>query len=103
MRDVDPHLGLLVPGAIAYHEGGRSIGRRSPNRVYFATRNHLRLARSTLAGTPIAHAARSALIVGMNATYAVLSPEVPLVSGLAAVVRGTCDHLRGRYGPGPIA
>jgi GT2 family glycosyltransferase len=93
---------LLVPGAIAYHEGGRSIGRRSPNRVYFATRNHLRLARSTLAGTPIAHAARSALIVGMNAAYAVLSPEVPLVSGLAAVVRGTCDHLRGRYGAGPI-
>jgi GT2 family glycosyltransferase/glycosyltransferase involved in cell wall biosynthesis len=94
---------MLVPAAIAYHEGGRSIGRRSPDRVYFATRNHLKLARSTLAGTGVSHAARGALIVGMNAAYAVLSPQVPLVSGLAAVVRGACDHLRGRYGAGPVA
>jgi GT2 family glycosyltransferase/glycosyltransferase involved in cell wall biosynthesis len=93
---------LLVPDAIAYHEGGRSIGRRSPRRVYFATRNHLRLAQSSLRGAGVTQAARGALIVGMNAAYAVLSPEVPLVSGLAAVARGTRDHLRGRYGPGPL-
>jgi len=94
---------MLVPAAIAYHEGGRSIGRRSPDRVYFATRNHLKLARSALGGTRVSHAARGALIVGMNAAYAVLSPQVPLVGGLTAVVRGACDHLRGRYGAGPIS
>jgi GT2 family glycosyltransferase len=89
---------MLVPDAVAYHEGGRSIGRRSPQRVYFATRNHLRLARSTLSGTRLSHAARGALIIGMNAAYAVLSPQVPLVGGLAAVARGARDHVFGRYG-----
>jgi GT2 family glycosyltransferase/glycosyltransferase involved in cell wall biosynthesis len=91
---------LLVPGAVAYHEGGRTIGRRSSQRVYFATRNHLRLARSTLSGSRLSHAARGALIVGMNAAYAVLSPQVPLVGGLTAVARGARDHVRGRYGGG---
>jgi GT2 family glycosyltransferase/glycosyltransferase involved in cell wall biosynthesis len=94
---------LIVPDAVAYHEGGRSIGRRSPARVYFATRNHLRLARSSLDGTRASHAARSALIVGLNAAYAILSPDVPLIGGLAAVAQGTRDHVLGRYGAGPLA
>ncbi|HZB26342.1 MAG TPA: glycosyltransferase, partial [Vicinamibacterales bacterium] len=32
---------FCVQNAIAYHEGGRSIGRTSPNRLYYAARNHL--------------------------------------------------------------
>jgi GT2 family glycosyltransferase/glycosyltransferase involved in cell wall biosynthesis len=89
---------LCVPDAAAYHEGGRSIGRRSARRVYFATRNHLRLAARARGSRPIATAARGGLIVGLNALYALTSRDVPLFRGLAAVTRGTWHHLRGRYG-----
>jgi GT2 family glycosyltransferase len=82
--------------AIAYHEGGRTIGRRSPARVYFAARNHLRLARRT--GTRPAPF-RAGLIVGLNAAYVLLSGETPRVRGLAALARGAWHHVRGRYGP----
>lgn len=90
---------LCVPGAIAYHEGGRSIGRRSADRVYFAARNHLRLAR--MAGN--GHRAswlRDGMIVGLNAGYVLLSGDTPRIRGLAALARGVWHHLAGRYGPG---
>jgi GT2 family glycosyltransferase len=83
--------------AIAYHEGGRSIGRRSARRVYFATRNHLRLA--ARAGAPRGRRVRSAVVVGLNAAYVLVAVEAPLVSGLAAVARGAWHYLTGRYGP----
>jgi GT2 family glycosyltransferase/glycosyltransferase involved in cell wall biosynthesis len=83
--------------AIAYHEGGRTIGRRSPRRVYFATRNHLRL--SAEAGSPSGRALRAGCVLGLNAAYVLVSPEAPLVGGFAALVRGACHHFAGRYGP----
>lgn len=89
---------VCVPDAIAYHEGGRSIGRRSPRRVYFATRNHLRLAHRVAPRRGAAVMARGGFIVGLNAAYVLLAPEVPLVSGMAAVARGTWHHLCRRYG-----
>jgi GT2 family glycosyltransferase/glycosyltransferase involved in cell wall biosynthesis len=91
---------LCVPDAIAYHEGGRSIGRRSPRRVYYATRNHLLVAAQTAGGGPIARASRAGFIVGLNAAYALTSRDVPLLGGLAAVTRGAWHHVRGRYGAG---
>jgi GT2 family glycosyltransferase len=86
-----------VQEAIAYHEGGRTIGRRSARRVYFATRNHLRLAMQTgsAAGRPL----RAGLVIGLNAAYVVVSPEAPLLRGVAALVRGAWHHFSGRYGP----
>jgi GT2 family glycosyltransferase len=87
-----------VQGATAYHEGGRSIGRRSARRVYFATRNHLRLAEK--AGVRSGRRLRAVGIVGLNVVYVLTAPEAPLVGGLAAVARGTWHHLTGRYGPG---
>lgn len=84
-----------VQEAFAYHEGGRSIGRRSARRVYFATRNHLRLSRSAGSGGA---AARTALVVGLNVAYVLVSPEAPLVSGLFAVAKGAWHHAIGRYG-----
>jgi GT2 family glycosyltransferase/glycosyltransferase involved in cell wall biosynthesis len=90
---------MCVPAAIAYHEGGRTIGRRSPARVYYATRNHLCLSARTGRGGRLAGAARASFVVGLNAAYALTSREVPLFSGMAAVVRGTLDYARGRYGP----
>jgi len=89
---------LCVPDAIAYHEGGRSIGRRSSRRVYFATRNHLCLANRAGLSATFTSIARAGLIVGLNAAYVVRSRDVPLVGGLAAVARGTWHHARGRYG-----
>ena len=66
--------------------------------MYYASRNHLRLAARTPGGA--AHRlARGAGIVGLNAAYVLLSPEAPLVGGLAALARGTWHHVRGRYGP----
>jgi GT2 family glycosyltransferase/glycosyltransferase involved in cell wall biosynthesis len=85
-----------VEAAIAYHEGASTIGRQSPRRVYFATRNHLRL-QSRLAA-PGRRAISTAAVVGLNAAHVIISPEVRLPSGLAAVARGAWDHFRGRYG-----
>ena len=89
---------LSVPDALAYHEGGRSIGRRSPARVYFAARNHLRLA--GIAGDRRGVGwLRGGLIVGLNAGYVLLSGDTPRVRGLVALARGVWHHLGGRYGP----
>jgi GT2 family glycosyltransferase/glycosyltransferase involved in cell wall biosynthesis len=88
---------VCAQNAIAYHEGGRTIGRRSPRRVYFATRNHLRLAAE--AGSPSGRTLRAGCVLGLNAAYVLVSPEAPLVGGLAAFVRGACHHFAGRYGP----
>lgn len=87
-----------VRAAVAYHEGGGTIGSRSARRVYFATRNHLRL--QAWSGPGASRPLRAALVVALNAAYVVSAPEAPLVAGLAAVARGTWDHLRGRYGAG---
>jgi len=88
---------VCAQGAIAYHEGGRTIGRRSPRRVYFATRNHLRL--SAGAGSASGRAVRAGCVLGLNAAYVLVSPEAPLFGGFAAFVRGAWHHFAGHYGP----
>ena len=82
---------LCVPDALAYHEGGRTIGRRSARRVYFATRNHLRLAARLDA--PRGRSLRAGPSSALNAAYVLTSPDAPLLSGLAAVVRGAWHHF----------
>jgi GT2 family glycosyltransferase/glycosyltransferase involved in cell wall biosynthesis len=89
---------LCTSDALAYHEGGCSIGRRSPRRVYFATRNHLRLAGRMGQDGPAARVLRGGVVVGLNAAYVLLAPDAPLGAGLAAVVRGAWHHVLGRYG-----
>lgn len=89
---------VLAPGALAYHEGGRSIGRASPRRLYFASRNHLRLARRVAPGTGVGPLARAAWILTLNLGHAVRSDGGSLAARLAAVLRGAYDHVRGRYG-----
>jgi GT2 family glycosyltransferase len=96
------HRVLCVPRARAHHEGSHSIGKRSSRRIYFATRNHLRLAAS-LEPLTLRRLMRGAFIVVLNAAYVLTSPDAPLVAGLAAVARGTRDHILGRYGVGPAA
>jgi GT2 family glycosyltransferase len=87
-----------VPDARAYHEGGRTIGRRSSRRIYFGTRNHLRLAARV--GHRSSRLVRLVLVAAFNAAYVLMSPESPLIAGLAAFVRGVRDHANGRYGAG---
>src|SRR5204863_10109289 len=93
---------ICVFGASARHAGSRSIGRRSPHRLYFATRNHLRLA-SRVAPTPrrVRSLVRAGAILTFNLAYATLRAEAPRFRGVGAVIRGAWDHARGRYGGGP--
>ena len=91
-------LSACAHDARAYHEGGRTIGRRSSRRVYFGTRNHLRLAARVgpRSGRPL----RLGLVAGLNAAYVLTSPESTLVGGFAAFLRGMWDYASGRYGAG---
>ena len=95
-RDAGFHTGC-VQKALAYHEGGRTIGRRSARRVYFAMRNHLRLA--ARAGRPRGRSLRAGMVIGLNAAYVLVSAEAPLFRGASALVRGAWHHFTGRYGP----
>lgn len=88
---------VLVPAAIARHDGSRSIGRDSPDRHYFAARNHLRLAGRAAPGT--GRWLRGVAIVALNLAHAGVTGDAPRVAAVASVLRGTYDHLRARYGP----
>jgi len=85
-----------VTSALAWHEGSRSIGRRSPTRLYHATRSHLRMART--AGRPSAGRAawRSLSVVAFNLAYALAGTSAGRASGVLAVARGVADELGGR-------
>jgi rhamnosyltransferase len=89
---------VCVAAAVAYHEGGATMGKRTPRRVYYGVRNHLRVAARNAPRGAFASASRAAAIVAFNVAYVARSPDVPLFPGLAAVGRGAVDHLRGRYG-----
>jgi GT2 family glycosyltransferase/glycosyltransferase involved in cell wall biosynthesis len=92
---------VVAGTARAYHEGGRAIGAASPRRLYFAARNHLRLA-ATAPGPrrPLAGAARTAFVVALNLAHAALSPGGTLPARVRAVARGTHDYFSGRFGDG---
>ena len=93
---------LLVPSALAYHEGHRSIGAGSAARLYFAARNHLLLARNAAPAARPASLGRAAAIVLLNVAYAARVANVPRTAAVRAVLEGTLDHLRGRYGAGRL-
>jgi len=84
---------VLDGGAVAYHEGGRSIG-PAPLRLYFAARNHLLLAgRHDGPGT-----LRTLSIVALNLAHAVRARGSSLPARFGAVVRGVRDYVAGRVG-----
>ena len=93
---------ICVGPAIAYHEGGRSIGKRSPRRIYFATRNHLLMA-NRVVRAPIAPVAlaRNGVITGLNLAHVLLTADTPRKEGLEAMVQGIWHHMWKRYGDGP--
>jgi GT2 family glycosyltransferase len=87
----------LVPAAVAHHELAATIGRASPDRLYYAARNHLYAAHAAPLPFPLSRA-REANILLLNLAHAIFTSEAPLVSGLSAVVSGALDYLRGRSG-----
>jgi GT2 family glycosyltransferase/glycosyltransferase involved in cell wall biosynthesis len=92
---------LVVPSAAAYHESGRSIGAGSPRRLYFAARNHLRMAHSAAAGEGGWRSLmRAPIIVMLNLAHAVRAQGGSPISRIAAVLRGTRDYMIGRFGSG---
>jgi GT2 family glycosyltransferase len=83
------------------HEGGASIGQTSARRIYFATRNHLLLARRHGRGSSVlARCLRPATIMGLNLAHVLLTARVPVADGLGAFARGARDHFAGNYGAG---
>jgi GT2 family glycosyltransferase len=92
----------LVPEAVVWHEGHATIGRRSPSRLYYAARNHLRLVRGRPAAAGRIHAALRVLAIAvLNLAHALRGGEVARVAGLRAVIRGLWDGARGHRGPAP--
>jgi GT2 family glycosyltransferase len=84
--------------AVAYHEGGRTLGATSPRRLYFGTRNQLLLSAERPARGVVHRMIRAGAIFGFNVLYALRTSGGSVAGRLAAVVRGARDHLRGRYG-----
>jgi GT2 family glycosyltransferase/glycosyltransferase involved in cell wall biosynthesis len=83
----------LVPEARVWHDGHATIGRRSPERLYYAARNHLRLVRGQGMAT--------GTVALLNLAHALRGREVARLAGLRAVIRGLADGARGRTGPAP--
>jgi len=91
---------VLAARARAYHQGGQSLPPGSPDRLYFAARNHLLAAReSNPDAGPMASAARTTSIVLLNLAHAMTTNGSALPIRLSAVVQGTRDYFAGRFGP----
>jgi GT2 family glycosyltransferase len=89
---------MLVPDAAVLHEGGGSLAPTSPRRLYFAARNHLLVADRA---APIGRGpglVRSSIIVALNLAYAVRGRGGRRLPRVRAVLQGTRDYRRGRYG-----
>ena len=102
LRAVAAGLGArFEPQAVAYHEGGGSLGPASPRRFYFAARNHLLLAHDHQAGGPLARLVRPVAVVALNVAHALTSPGGSRSAKLRATLQGVFDYARGRFGPAP--
>jgi GT2 family glycosyltransferase len=90
---------FLVGDAVAYHEGGRSIGADAAVRLYFGSRNHLMLAsRNAPSETRLASLVRTAIVVMLNLAHAVRARGGSTAARIGAVVSGVRDYARGRTG-----
>ncbi len=90
----------VVAPVVSFHEGGQSLAPDSPVRVYYATRNHLRLAsRLANVSSSAPRMLTSATILALNIAFALKAPPTRIRRRLIAVVRGALDYRRGRFGP----
>jgi GT2 family glycosyltransferase len=91
-------VSIVAHRAKAYHQGGRSIGADSPSRLYYAARNHLLVAQRGGSRSGIAALPRTASILALNVAHAVIGARGPLRKRIGAVMRGTRDYARGKFG-----
>jgi hypothetical protein len=89
----------VVLGARVRHAGGRSLAPSSPDRLYYAARNHLRAVDRLMPLGGAAAWSRRWLIVALNLAHALRQGQVPRLAGLRAVLEGVADFRRGRFGP----
>jgi GT2 family glycosyltransferase len=89
----------VAGNATVEHEGHASIGRASPQRIYFATRNHLLLSKRRADSLSVPRRwVRTTSVLGLNFAHTILSRDVSRLGGLGAFVAGARDHFAGRYG-----
>ena len=84
----------VLGGMVAYHQGSASMGYRSPDRIYYGTRNHLLLARRQGKGPW-----RLATTMAFNLAHACFTSPVSKLEALGACLTGARDYSRGRFGP----
>jgi hypothetical protein len=89
----------VVQGATVRHGGGRTLGGRSADRLYYAARNHLRAAERLAPLRGGRRWIRRAAIVSLNLAHALRQGAVPRLEALHAVIVGSRDFARGRFGP----
>jgi len=91
-------LGVVL-GARARHEGGRTLGRTSPQRLYYASRNHVRFVEKLLPrGAPLRSLRRLGVLL-LNLSFALRQREIPRLRALGAAAKGFWDGCRRRTGP----
>jgi len=90
---------LVVPAARARHLGSRTIGRDSPQRLYFAARNHLRCAEKLSPLSGLSRWRRRAAILARNLAFALRQRDVARLLACRAVIDGHRDARAGRLGP----
>jgi GT2 family glycosyltransferase len=89
----------VVHGARAVHAGSLTLGASSPERLYYAARNHLRAAERLLPLVGPARWLRRGAILALNLAHALARAEAPRGPALRAVIAGSADFWRGRFGP----
>lgn len=89
----------VVLEARARHAGGLTIGPGSPDRLYYAARNHLLAVRRALPLHGPALAARDSLIVAGHLAHALGQSDLGRWAATRAVLQGARDFYAGRLGP----
>jgi len=90
-------IGTVVAPARAYHACAQSLPSPSPDRLYYAARNHLRLAASVHGGN--AGPARQLVVLLLNVAAALKASPSHAAPRLLAVAAGCFDFYRDRFGP----
>jgi len=89
----------VVLDARARHEGSATIGRASPDRLYYATRNHVRCLDKLEPLPPRQGWWRRASVLARNLAFALRQSDAGRVAACRAVLDGYRDARAGRYGP----
>ena len=91
-------LGVVL-AARARHAGSRTIGPGSPDRLYYAARNHVRLVDKLCPLPTLGRWTRLVSVLAFNLAFAVRQADVPRFDAVLGVWRGVWDAKRNRHGP----